>query len=58
MSDVSLPHCGGCGQPEYGCICPEAKCCDCGRDLTAEEIKFGRDMCFDCYRYSQGRECE
>ena len=23
MSDISHPRCGGCGEPEYACRCPE-----------------------------------
>jgi hypothetical protein len=31
----------------------EAYCCDCGAQLTQEELAADRDMCFDCYCYHQ-----
>jgi len=27
----------------------DPRCCDCGCELTTEEIECDRDMCFECY---------
>ena len=54
MSDLSMPHCEKCNEPEYACTCHEGECLSCGCKLDAEEIECGRDECFDCYCARQG----
>jgi hypothetical protein len=49
MSDLSLPHCPKCSQPEYACDCDDVCCIDCGCKLNKEALECGRDVCFDCY---------
>ena len=49
MSDLSLPHCNKCQQPEYACECPITQCRECGCDLDADALAADRDICFDCY---------
>lgn len=45
MSDLSLPCCEKCRQPEYACQCDSGLCCDCGKPLSREEESVHRDMC-------------
>jgi hypothetical protein len=54
MSDLSLFRCKKCNRPEYDCTCNEGMCTYCGSKLTADEIKCGREECFDCYCNHQG----
>jgi hypothetical protein len=53
MSDLSMPRCERCGQPEYACSCTDARCADCGDELTPEELAIGREVCFSCYCVAQ-----
>jgi hypothetical protein len=45
MSDLSFEI----PEPEDDTIC-----CDCGSELSEEELDAGREMCFDCYCVHQG----
>lgn len=49
MSDISLPHCETCKEPNYACRCDEGLCCSCGEPLGVEALKVGRDECFSCF---------
>ena len=53
MSDASIGYCEQCKHVLYDCVCNEGVCCDCGCDLSREEIACGRDMCFECYCWHQ-----
>lgn len=48
-----MPHCDKCNQPEYVCTCNVNLCAGCGEELSEEEIKLKREICFSCYLCQQ-----
>lgn len=47
MSDISLPVCQECHQPEPYCECAAYRCTNCGKVKSDEEQ--GHDLCMACW---------